>query len=152
VQNQNGKPFSSFENNIASVFHVVHVEGDDSHCCNNNITDKNISHDLAPNLIAHSYWVHLWVIGRGNHSAPLVGIETDRHPSIRLTQKYRIVLYALIPWMSTYPTTLNLIRPRTMPLKILPLLRRYTTIHSTCIACFNGNMHHVLYVDLIMLV
>eukprot|EP00979_Chaetoceros_neogracilis_P005606 scaffold1020_cov176-Chaetoceros_neogracile.AAC.2 len=41
--------------------------------------------------------------GRGNHSAPLVGIETDRHPSIRLTQKYRIVLYALIPWMSTYP-------------------------------------------------
>ena len=54
VQNQNGKPFNSFENNIASVYHVVHVEGDDSHCCNSNIRDKNISHDLAPNLIAHS--------------------------------------------------------------------------------------------------
>jgi hypothetical protein len=54
VQNQNGKPFNSFENNIASVFHVVHVEGDDRHCCNSNITDTNISYDLAPNVMAHS--------------------------------------------------------------------------------------------------
>eukprot|EP00979_Chaetoceros_neogracilis_P001513 scaffold260_cov274-Chaetoceros_neogracile.AAC.3 len=30
--------------------------------------------------------------------------------------------------------------------------KRYATMHSTCIACFNGKMHHVLYVDLIMLV
>ena len=52
VQNQNGKPFNSFENNIASVYHVVHVEGDDSQCINSSITDKNRSHDSAPNLIA----------------------------------------------------------------------------------------------------
>ena len=52
VQNQNGKPFNSFENNIASVYHVVHIEGDDSHCSNSSSTDKNCSHDIATNKAA----------------------------------------------------------------------------------------------------
>ena len=45
VQNLNGKPFNSFEKNvIASVYHVIHIEGDESHCSNSNSnSDSNIA-------------------------------------------------------------------------------------------------------------
>ena len=51
VQNLNGKPFNSFEKNvIASVYHVVHIEGDQNHCSNSNRnsnSNSNSNSDIA---------------------------------------------------------------------------------------------------------
>ena len=44
VQNLNGKPFNSFEKNvIASVYHVIHIEGDENNYSNSNSNSNSSS-------------------------------------------------------------------------------------------------------------